>query len=368
MSTITVDTMSDVVNANDGVTSLREAIAQAGAGDTIAFALSLDHQTITLAQGLALSRDVIIDGDRNNDGLADITFNGQSNGLAFPIITVTGEAHVVIDGVILTGGGTSAATGASGADGVDSSGRAPDGENGHGREDNFDGRPGEAGGSVLSPAGDGEGFGPRAGAIANEGFLTLRNVEFVANAAAGGNGGNGGAGGDGRTNGPGGDGGNGVEGHILSNVSTTIDFGLFGSLDIDVPDPFNASDGGDGGAGGAGASGGNGGDGGSAAGAIVNFGALILENVSFRNNAASGGTGGTGGNASIGGDRQRRPGRHYPRRGCGQRRRWRQWRRRRCRRNRRARWKQRRSGRRDSQLRHIDGLWFGRLGRQYRER
>ena len=105
MSTITVNTTSDVVNANDGVTSLREAIAQAGAGDTIGFAAALDHQTISLAQGLVLSRDVVIDGDRNNDGLADITFNGQSNGLAFPILTVMGAGtHVVIDGVIFTGG------------------------------------------------------------------------------------------------------------------------------------------------------------------------------------------------------------------------------------------------------------------------
>ena len=75
MSTIVVNTASDslTLNLNDGVTTLREALAWAAAGDTIVFAASLDQQTITLVQGLVIDQNVIIDGDRNNDGFADIS-------------------------------------------------------------------------------------------------------------------------------------------------------------------------------------------------------------------------------------------------------------------------------------------------------
>ena len=63
MSTIVVNTVSDTVNANDGVTSLREAIAQAGAGDTITFSAALNHQTILVASELDITKSLTIDGD-----------------------------------------------------------------------------------------------------------------------------------------------------------------------------------------------------------------------------------------------------------------------------------------------------------------
>lgn len=72
MATFTVTTVADVVNAGDGVLSLREAVAQANAtaaADTIVFAPSLEGQTLTLTAGeLTLAQDTTIDGDQNNDG------------------------------------------------------------------------------------------------------------------------------------------------------------------------------------------------------------------------------------------------------------------------------------------------------------
>ena len=72
MATFTVTTASDAVNAGDGVLSLREAVAQANAtaaADTILFAAGLEGQTLQLTGGqLAITRDLTIDGDANNDG------------------------------------------------------------------------------------------------------------------------------------------------------------------------------------------------------------------------------------------------------------------------------------------------------------
>src|SRR3954463_4147395 len=72
MATLTVTTTDDVVDAGDGVLSLREAVAQSNATttvDTINFASFIEGQTLTLYGGaLTLSRDVIVDGDQNNDG------------------------------------------------------------------------------------------------------------------------------------------------------------------------------------------------------------------------------------------------------------------------------------------------------------
>ena len=72
MATFTVTTASDVVSAGDGVLSLREAVAQANAtaaADTILFAAGLEGQTLQLTGGqLAITRDLTIDGDANNDG------------------------------------------------------------------------------------------------------------------------------------------------------------------------------------------------------------------------------------------------------------------------------------------------------------
>src|SRR4051812_7332719 len=82
MATLTVTTTDDVVDAGDGVLSLREAVAQSNATttiDTINFASFIEGQTLTLYGGeLTLSRDVIIDGDQNNDG-REVTLSGRQN-------------------------------------------------------------------------------------------------------------------------------------------------------------------------------------------------------------------------------------------------------------------------------------------------
>ena len=89
MATFTVTTAADVVNAGDGVLSLREAVAQAnatGSADTIRFAAAVESKTLMLAGGqLMLTRDVTIDGDSNDDGQA-VTIDGNQNGRVLNIV------------------------------------------------------------------------------------------------------------------------------------------------------------------------------------------------------------------------------------------------------------------------------------------
>ena len=67
MATFTVTTMADVVNAGDGVLSLREAVTQANAtiaADTIEFAPLIEGQTLVLSGGeLTVSHDLRVNGE-----------------------------------------------------------------------------------------------------------------------------------------------------------------------------------------------------------------------------------------------------------------------------------------------------------------
>jgi predicted outer membrane repeat protein len=86
MATFTVTTTDDVVNAGDGVLSLREAVSQANAtaaADTIVFASAIEGQTLVedrtlvLTGGeLAISNDLSINGDMNNDNIR-VTLDGN---------------------------------------------------------------------------------------------------------------------------------------------------------------------------------------------------------------------------------------------------------------------------------------------------
>ena len=66
MSTFVVTTSADIVNAGDGVLSLREALRQANATvaeDRIEFDEALAGATLSLARGqLAISQDLTVDG------------------------------------------------------------------------------------------------------------------------------------------------------------------------------------------------------------------------------------------------------------------------------------------------------------------
>ena len=131
---ITVTTLDDVVDAGDGETSLREAVAAAnGGGDTqIAFAPGLSGGTLRLAQGeIAIATGLTIDGDTDGDGRADITITGDAAGddlldaeglTDLPanlftdnlddnvrIFNIAGEGSATtLNGLILTGGRTEA--------------------------------------------------------------------------------------------------------------------------------------------------------------------------------------------------------------------------------------------------------------------
>ena len=89
MAYLTVTTPFDVVDPGDGQLSLREAITQANAtttADTIRFVATLEGTTLVLTGGeLALSQDVTIDGDSNDDGVK-VTLSG---GNASRVVNVT---------------------------------------------------------------------------------------------------------------------------------------------------------------------------------------------------------------------------------------------------------------------------------------
>ncbi len=88
MATFKVTTSNDTVNANDGVTSLREALtlANGSAGaDKIVFDKALAGSTIEVTGPLVLASDVSINGDTNKDGDADISISGGNVGQLFEV-------------------------------------------------------------------------------------------------------------------------------------------------------------------------------------------------------------------------------------------------------------------------------------------
>jgi CSLREA domain-containing protein len=98
-STLTVTTAADETNPNDGVLSLREAIAAASSGDTIKFASSLSGQTITLTSGqLDITKSLTIKGP----GPGKLAISGDNLSRVFEI---DGAAtNVTLSGLTITGG------------------------------------------------------------------------------------------------------------------------------------------------------------------------------------------------------------------------------------------------------------------------
>lgn len=105
MADFLITTLDDVIDATDGVLSLREALAAANqnaAADRISFDAALAGGTLILTQGsLTITETVEIDGDSDADGLRDITLSG---GGATRLIVVEGGAATlarlnIVDGL-----------------------------------------------------------------------------------------------------------------------------------------------------------------------------------------------------------------------------------------------------------------------------
>ena len=138
-------TLTVLNNSDSGVGSLRTALSNAVAGDTVTFNTSM---TIGLNSQLAITKNVTIDGDLNNDGVADVTLDGQYK---TRVVQVNAGVTATFDGLIIKQGMVTGTGAAAGTDGTASMG----------------------------------------GGISNAGNLTLKNVTVTSNAASGGGGGGG---------------------------------------------------------------------------------------------------------------------------------------------------------------------------------
>ena len=132
-------------NLDSGVGSLRAALALAQNGDIVTFNSSM---TVQLSSELVISKNITVDGDLNNDGVADVTLDGQYR---TRVMEVALGSTVTLDGLMITRGLAS-------------------------------GNGGDGGSGAT---------GTMVGGIFNAGNLTLNNVWVTNNAAAGGGGGGG---------------------------------------------------------------------------------------------------------------------------------------------------------------------------------
>ncbi|MGC5703850.1 DUF4347 domain-containing protein [Pseudomonas sp. NFXW11] len=133
-------------NGNDsGTGSLRAALASAQNGDIVTFSSAM---TVALNNQLVVSKNITLDGDLNNDGVADVTLDGQYK---TSVVQVNAGTTVTFDGLVITRGLIA-------------------------------GNGGNGGAAAANSLGAG---------ISNFGDLTLKNVSVTANAASGGGGGGG---------------------------------------------------------------------------------------------------------------------------------------------------------------------------------
>ena len=121
MATYTVTTISDIIDPNDAVLSLRETLQQANAttaADVIRFSTAVEGQTIVLAgTELIISQDVTIDGDQNDDGTPDVIIDANRASRVLHIDGNSGDEFdpidVTLDGLVITRGATTTPAAAS---------------------------------------------------------------------------------------------------------------------------------------------------------------------------------------------------------------------------------------------------------------
>lgn len=94
---ILVDTEADVVDPNDGVTSLREAIELAPGGTTIVFDERL-VKTITLDSELTIAKSITIDGEDR------VVLDGGKKNRIFKIIGENEDSHAILRNLTLQNG------------------------------------------------------------------------------------------------------------------------------------------------------------------------------------------------------------------------------------------------------------------------
>jgi CSLREA domain-containing protein len=281
MPTIVVNTAADTI-ADDGKTSLREAIATAqtlsGHVDIVfdepTFNPSGLALTINLSSALTISKgDIAIDGSLFF-GSAFQNVKISAAGIEENALTVETGARVVLRDLVLKGStsvtkqGKYGVDGTAGVDGVNGTNGYPGSPVAYG-----DGTSGTAGTDGEAAPNDADPGRIAVGGILNRGDLTLERVSLQSFRVQGGNGGLGGDGGQG------GNGGNGERGSLDESHKT----------------------GGSGGNAGNGADGALGGSGGDAAAGIYNTGTLLLRDTNFSAMSAGGGNGGRGGDGGWGG-------------------------------------------------------------------
>lgn len=270
-----VNTASDQDNPTDDALTLREALAAAaGQRSRITFDPSVfyDRTTgmvapielegmLTIPAGIEL----VLDGS--------LVFGGSNAQIAAKpgtgtLLTIESGAHVTLRDVTLSSATDIGSNGADGQPGTN----GENGENGFVDKNDSSGRSGTNATDGSDSTIGGSGGEDAVGGILNRGDLTLERVRFDRFDARGGKGGRGGDGGRGGSGGS-------------ANQGPT-----------DFMQPT-----GNGGNGGNSANGSDGGDGGLAAGAILNFGTILLRDVEFVNLTAVAGDGGNGGDGGDGG-------------------------------------------------------------------
>jgi CSLREA domain-containing protein len=214
MTDFTVTTTADIVNPNDGVLSLREALSASQAVDGIATVV-FDPIAFTGESGFPIpieldsrleignGTQVVIDGSLSMPGEFDNVHILLGDNVD-RLFTVEAGAHVTMRDLVLGGGSVNEVTGAGGYAGLDGDSGAS-GAKGINRgdrgEDGMDGAvgagaPDEDENEMEGDPGVGGSDGAMAiGGILNEGTLILEQVFFNAIGAAGGDGGRGGEGG-----------------------------------------------------------------------------------------------------------------------------------------------------------------------------